>query len=71
MPATAFNLCYNRFMFKAGSLTFQEFAMNESLPLAVIQEAVLEFLRDRDDAIRLWHELVRQEIRTEDEDSEF
>jgi hypothetical protein len=31
-------------------LTFQEFAMQESLPLAMIQQAVLEFLRDRDDA---------------------
>lgn len=30
-------------------LTFQEFAMQESLPLATIQQAVLEFLRDRDD----------------------
>lgn len=31
------------------SLTFQEFAMAEPLPLATVQEAVLEFLRDRDD----------------------
>ena len=38
-------------MFNAGSLTFQEFIMNESLPLAVIQEAVLEFLRGREDAV--------------------
>jgi Nucleotidyl transferase AbiEii toxin, Type IV TA system len=30
-------------------LTFQEFAMQESLPLAAIQQVVLEFLRDRDD----------------------
>ncbi len=30
-------------------LTFQEFAMREELPLATIQQAVLEFLRDRDD----------------------
>jgi hypothetical protein len=30
-------------------LTFQEFAMQEPLPLATIQRAVLEFLRDRDD----------------------
>lgn len=37
-------------MLKAGSLAFQEFATNESLPLAVIQEAVLEFLRDRETA---------------------
>jgi len=38
-------------MFKAGSLTFQEFIMSETLPLATIQEAVLEFLRGRDDAV--------------------
>jgi hypothetical protein len=37
-------------MFGEGSLTFWEFAMHEPLPLATIQEAVLEFLRDRDDA---------------------
>jgi hypothetical protein len=45
------NLCYNPFMFNAGSLTFQEFIMSETLPLATIQEAVLEFLRGRDDAV--------------------
>lgn len=44
-------LCYNPFMFNAGSFTFQEFMMKESLPLATIQEAVLEFLRGRDDAV--------------------
>src|SRR5215216_2440714 len=44
-------LCYNNFMFNAGSLTFQEFIMRESLPLATIQETVLEFLRGRDDAV--------------------
>jgi hypothetical protein len=38
-------------MFDAGTITFQEFAMAESLPLATIQNAVLEFLRDRDDAV--------------------
>jgi hypothetical protein len=38
-------------MFNAGSFTFQEFMMKESLPLATIQEAVLEFLRGRDDAV--------------------
>jgi len=36
-------------MFSPGILTFQEFAMQEPLPLATIQEAVLEFLRGRDD----------------------
>jgi hypothetical protein len=38
-------------MFGDGSLTFREFAMNEPLPLATIHDAVLEFLRDRDDAV--------------------
>jgi hypothetical protein len=37
-------------MFGDCSLTLQEFAMKEPLPLARIQEAVLEFLRNRDDA---------------------
>lgn len=37
-------------MFGDGALTFQEFAMREPLPLATIHDAVLEFLRDRDDA---------------------
>jgi hypothetical protein len=38
-------------MFGDGPLTFQEFAMAEPLPLATIHDAVLEFLRDRDDAV--------------------
>src|SRR5882724_6984178 len=38
-------------MFGDGSLTFQEYAMGESLPLSAIHDAVLEFLRDRDDAV--------------------
>lgn len=38
-------------MFDAGTLTFREFAMSEPLPLASIQSAVLEFLRDRDDGV--------------------
>jgi hypothetical protein len=38
-------------MLNAGVLTFQEFAMREQLPLAVIQEAVLEFLQDRNDVV--------------------
>ncbi len=37
-------------IFKERSLTFQEFAMGESVPLSAIQEFVLEFLRDREDA---------------------
>lgn len=36
-------------MFDAGVLTFQEFAMQEPLPLATVQGAILEFLRGRDD----------------------
>ena len=38
-------------MFGDGSLTFREFMMHESLPLATIHDAVLEFLRGRDDAV--------------------
>lgn len=38
-------------MFGAGTLTFREFARRERWPLATIQEAVLEFLRGRDDAV--------------------
>src|SRR5438270_5707159 len=35
----------------AGALAFREFAMHEPLPLATIHDAVLEFLRGRDDAV--------------------
>jgi len=38
-------------VFGEGSLTFQEFAMKEPLPLATIHTAVLEFLRGRTDAV--------------------
>jgi hypothetical protein len=38
-------------MLNAGTLTFGEFAMREQLPLAAIHEAVLEFLRGRNDAV--------------------
>ena len=37
-------------MFGDGPVTFREFAMGERVPLATIQEAVLEFLEGRDDA---------------------
>jgi hypothetical protein len=37
-------------MFGDGSLTFREFTMHEKLPLATIQDAVLDFLRGRTDA---------------------
>src|SRR5216117_1055469 len=40
-----------RAMFGDGPLTFQEFMMREPLPLATIHDAVLEFLRGRDDAV--------------------
>src|SRR5207244_11951721 len=38
-------------MFGDGGLTLREFAMKEPLPLAKVHEAVLEFLRHRDDAV--------------------
>ncbi|MBI4556898.1 MAG: nucleotidyl transferase AbiEii/AbiGii toxin family protein [Candidatus Hydrogenedentes bacterium] len=38
-------------MIGAGVLTLQEFAMREPLPLATIQDAVLEFLQEREDAV--------------------
>lgn len=38
-------------MFDAGTVTFREFSMNEPLPLATIQNAVLEFLRNRNDGV--------------------
>src|SRR3989304_1161866 len=38
-------------MFGDGALTFREFALREPLPLATIHDAVLEFLRGRDDAV--------------------
>lgn len=38
-------------MFGADMLTFQEFVMQEKLPLSMIQHAVLHFLRNRDDVV--------------------
>jgi len=38
-------------MFGDGALTFREFIMGEPHPLAEIHDAVLEFLRGRDDAV--------------------
>jgi hypothetical protein len=38
-------------MLNAGVLTFKEFAVSEPLPLATIHEAVLDFLRGRDDIV--------------------
>ncbi len=36
-------------MFGSDILTFQEFLMHETLPLAVIHDAIFQFLRNRDD----------------------
>src|SRR5471030_2183561 len=38
-------------MLNADVITFQEFVMHEPLPLSRIQEAVLEFLQGRTDAV--------------------
>ncbi len=38
-------------MLRDGSLTFQEYLIHEPLPLATIQDALLSFLRGRDDAV--------------------
>ncbi len=38
-------------MFNAQTITFREYAVQESLPLATIQTAVLDFLRNRNDAV--------------------
>ncbi|MCB9149700.1 MAG: nucleotidyl transferase AbiEii/AbiGii toxin family protein [Caldilineaceae bacterium] len=38
-------------MFNAGTATFSEFMMDEKLPLATIQDVVLEFLRGREDVV--------------------
>lgn len=40
-----------RRMFGDGAQTFREFAMKEPLPLARIHDAVMDFLRNRDDAV--------------------
>ena len=50
-------------MLNAGVLTFQEFAMRETLPLATVQEAVLEFLRGRDDAVVFGAQAVNAYVR--------
>jgi Nucleotidyl transferase AbiEii toxin, Type IV TA system len=38
-------------MFGDGSLSFREFVMREPLPLATVQDAVLQFLRGHDDCV--------------------
>jgi hypothetical protein len=50
-------------MFGDGALTFQEFAMREPHPLAVIHDAVLEFLHDRDDAVLFGAQAVNAYIK--------
>ena len=59
-------------MFGDASLSFREFAMHESLPLATIQDAVLDFLRGRDDAVLFGAQAVNAYVResraTEDVD---
>ena len=45
-------------MFGDGTLTLREFAMKEPLPLATIHEAVLEFLRNRNNAVRFGAQAV-------------
>jgi Nucleotidyl transferase AbiEii toxin, Type IV TA system len=49
-------------MFGDGSLTFREFAIREPHPLAVIQDAVLEFLRDRTDAVLFGAQAVNAHV---------
>jgi hypothetical protein len=58
-------------MFGNGSLTLREFAMKEPLPLARIQEAVLERLKADGadaDAINEWKQLVAMRIEGPDSD---
>ncbi|NOT59037.1 MAG: hypothetical protein HOP19_02305 [Acidobacteria bacterium] len=58
--------------FVADAAVFWEFAMNETLPLATIQNAVLEFLRGREDAVLFGAQAVNAYVRerrtTEDVD---
>jgi hypothetical protein len=59
-------------MFGDGSLSFREFAMEEPLPLATIQDAMIEFLRGRDDVVLFGAQAVNAYVResrsTEDVD---
>ena len=50
-------------MFDAGTLTFQEFAMREKVPLATIQNAVLEFLCGRDDVVAFGAQAVNAYVK--------
>jgi len=51
-------------MLRDGTLTFREFIMREPLPLATIQEAVLEFLRGREDAVLFGAQAVNAYVGT-------
>jgi hypothetical protein len=51
-------------MFGDGPLTFQEFATREPLPLARVHDAVLAFLRDREDAVLIGAQAVNAYVDT-------
>lgn len=51
-------------MLRDGTLTFREFIMREPLPLATIQESVLEFLRGRKDAVLFGAQAVNAYVGT-------
>jgi hypothetical protein len=49
-------------MIGEGALTFREFAMRDPLPLAAVHDVVLEFLRDRHDAVLFGAEELRRRL---------
>jgi len=56
VPSARTSKCYpevrrGHTMLGDGALSFREFVMRETLPLAVVHDAVLEFLRGRQDAV--------------------
>ena len=50
-------------MFNPDAVAFQEFIKREPLPLSVIQNALLEFLRGRDDAVLFGAQAVNAYVR--------
>ena len=67
-------------MITAGVLTFQEFMSRERLPLAQIQDAVLQFLAGRDDVAVFGAQAVNayvdeprmtQDIKPADDEEDF
>jgi len=50
-------------VFNAGSLTFEEFVMHETVPLTEIHEAVLRFLAGRDDVVVFGAQAVNAYVR--------